>query len=226
MFKILLVEDDKNISEMITDYLTSESYIINTCFDGEDAINYFNREKYDLILLDLMIPKINGIDVLRKIRKTSTVPIIIITAKDDDNDKAVGLGLGADDYITKPFSLVELSARIKANIRRVTQYIEKKNNIIFVKDLEIDLDRYSVTKNDENLNFTQTEFGILKLLASNKGKVFSKEMIYNHVWNEPYYGEENVINLHIRRIRKKIEDKKENSYIKTLWGIGYCIEEE
>ena len=142
MFKILLVEDDKNISEMITDYLTSESYIINTCFDGEDAINYFNREKYDLILLDLMIPKINGIDVLRKIRKTSTVPIIIITAKDDDNDKAVGLGLGADDYITKPFSLVELSARIKANIRRVTQYIEKKNNIIFVKDLEIDLDRY------------------------------------------------------------------------------------
>lgn len=228
MLKVLLVEDDKNISEMITEYLINEEYVVTQAFDGEEAIRNFKVDSYDLILLDLMIPKIKGMDVLREVRKVSIVPIIIITAKDNDADKAVGLGLGADDYITKPFSLIELTARIKANIRRAKQYVKKEDNIMTIKDLKINLDRYSVIKNGKEIKLTYKEFEIFKLLATNSGQVFSKERIYTNVWNEPYYGEENVINLHIKRLRKKLTDCDEENieYIKTLWGIGYCIEED
>nr|WP_061994652.1 response regulator transcription factor [Clostridium sp. ATCC 25772] len=229
--KILLVEDDKNISEMVTEYLINDVYEVTQVYDGESAIDEFQANSYDLVLLDLMIPKINGIDVMKKIREHDFVPIIIITAKDNDSDKAIGLGFGADDYLTKPFSLIELSARIKANIRRVTKYVKEKSNnenkIIYVKDLEINVYKHSVIKEGKQLNLTYKEFEILKLLASNLGMVFSKEQIYNNIWKEPYYGEENVINVHMRRLRNKLSyDKSDFEYIKTLWGIGYKMEEE
>lgn len=231
--KILLVEDDKNISEMVTEYLINDRYEIAQAYDGESAMVKFQEQSYDLILLDLMIPKIHGLNVMRKIREKDVTPIIIITAKDNDTDKAMGLGLGADDYITKPFSLVELSARIKANIRRVTKYNKEKNNhehedeIICVKDLEINIYKHSVIKAGKQLNLTCKEFEILKLLASNLERVFSKEQIYNQIWKEPYFGEENVINVHMKRLRNKLgEDKSNVQYIKTLWGIGYKMEDK
>lgn len=231
--KILLVEDDKNISEMVTEYLINDRYEITQAYDGESAMVKFQEQSYDLILLDLMIPKIHGLNVMRKIREKDVTPIIIITAKDNDTDKAMGLGLGADDYITKPFSLVELSARIKANIRRVTKYNKEKNNhehedeIICVKDLEINIYKHSVIKAGKQLNLTCKEFEILKLLASNLERVFSKEQIYNQIWKEPYFGEENVINVHMKRLRNKLgEDKSNVQYVKTLWGIGYKMEDK
>ncbi|WP_353601169.1 response regulator transcription factor [Clostridium sp. KNHs214] len=233
MTKILLVEDDKNISEMVTEYLINDRYEITQAYDGESAMVKFQEQSYDLILLDLMIPKIHGLNVMRKIREKDVTPIIIITAKDNDTDKAMGLGLGADDYITKPFSLVELSARIKANIRRVTKYNKEKNNhehedeIICVKDLEINIYKHSVIKAGKQLNLTCKEFEILKLLASNLERVFSKEQIYNQIWKEPYFGEENVINVHMKRLRNKLgEDKSNVQYVKTLWGIGYKMEDK
>ena len=229
--KILLVEDDKNISEMITEYLINDTYEITQVYDGESAIDEFRAHSYDLVLLDLMIPKINGMNVMKKIREHDVTPIIIITAKDNDTDKAMGLGFGADDYLTKPFSLIELSARIKANIRRVTKYNKEKSGhedeIIYVKDLEINIYKHSVIKEGKQLNLTCKEFEILKLLASNLGRVFSKEQIYNQVWKDTYYGDENVINVHMKRLRNKLSDGKSNfEYIKTLWGIGYKMEEK
>jgi len=225
-----LVEDDKNISEMVAEYLINDTYEVTQAYDGESAIDKFLEDSYDLVLLDLMIPKINGMNVMRKIREKDFTPIIIITAKDNDTDKAMGLGLGADDYLTKPFSLIELSARIKANIRRVTKYNKEKSRyedeIIYVKDLEINTYKHSVIKERKQLNLTYKEFEILKLLASNLGRVFSKEQIYNQVWKEPYYGDENVINVHMKRLRNKLSDGKGDfQYIKTLWGIGYKMEE-
>ncbi|MEY8765006.1 response regulator transcription factor [Clostridium sp. MT-113] len=228
--RILLIEDDKDISEMVTEYLTGALYEVTQVYDGESAVGEFRKHPYDLVLLDLMIPKISGMRVMKKIREKDVTPIIIITARDSDMDKAVGLGLGADDYLTKPFSLVELSARIKANIRRATKYVKKqqedKNEVIYVKDLEINIDKHSVIKKGKQLDLTNKEFEILKLLASNLGRVFSKEQIYNQVWKEPYYGDENVINVHMRRLRSKLSQSKSDfQYIKTLWGIGYKMEE-
>ena len=230
MNKILLVEDDIELSDMLKNYLINDGFDVKTAYDGQEAITKFNNEKFDLLLLDIMIPKIDGMTVLKKIREKNTIPILIISAKDTDLDKALGLGFGADDYISKPFSLVEVSARIKANIRRATKYInaknEKNNNILYVKDLEIDLLNFAVNKNGENLRLTLRVFDILKLFATNKNRVFTKAQIYEFVWKETYYGDENVINVHIRRLREKIEDDPSNPiYIKTLWGIGYRMED-
>jgi DNA-binding response OmpR family regulator len=228
--KILLVEDDKNISEMVCDYLEGESYEVIQVYDGNEAIHKFEKDKYDAALVDLMLPSSSGLEVIKAIRATSMIPIIIITAKDSDVDKAMGLNLGADDYVTKPFSIIELSARIKANIRRATKYnhIEtEKNSIISIKDLEINITQYQVKRNEELLNLTHTEFEILRLLASNPGRAFSKEQIYNLIWKEPYYGNESVLNTHMNRLRSKLRIEKEDTeYIKTLWGIGYKMEED
>lgn len=227
---ILLVEDDKNIGEMIYDFLTSENYMVETAIDGQTAINIFKDHTFDIVLLDLMLPKSSGFEVLKYIRGVSVIPIIIATAKDSDTDKMMGLNLGADDYITKPFSLVELLARIKANIRRATVYSNldsSHNKIIQYKDLTINVSKYTVSKNDTDLNLTHTEFEIIRLLAANQGRAFSKEQLYNAIWKEPYYGNENVLNTHINRLRNKLSgDANKNQYIKTLWGIGYKMEEE
>ena len=227
---ILLVEDDKNIREMVYDFLISENYSVKTAIDGNTAIEIFKNYSFDIILLDLMLPKSSGFEVLKSIRSVSVVPVIITTAKDSDTDKMLGLNLGADDYITKPFSIVELLARIKANIRRATVYSSSRNSqdmVIRYKDLIINISKYVVSKNGIDLNLTHTEFEIVKLLATNQGRAFSKEQLYNAIWKEPYYGNENVLNTHINRLRNKLSDGIEkNNYIKTLWGIGYKMEEE
>lgn len=231
MHKILLVEDDIALSDMLKGYLVNDGFEVKTAYDGQEAIDMFNCEKFDLLLLDLMIPKIDGMTVLKTIRKKDLTPILIISAKDTDLDKALGLGFGADDYISKPFSLVEVSARIKANIRRATKYIvpvieEKKNDILHIKDLNIDILNFRVTKRGQVLKLTSREFELLKLFATNKNRVFTKAQIYGFIWDDAYYGDENVINVHIRRLREKIEDDPSNPiYIKTLWGIGYKMED-
>lgn len=226
--KILLVEDDIAINEMVKDYLIKEGFKVITAYDGYEALNIFNREAFDLILLDLMLPRINGMDLMRMIREKNMIPILIMSAKDSDVDKAVGLGLGADDYISKPFSMIELSARIKAALRRASQYSKisktEESSIIKLGDLEISLDNFSVLKNGDRIELTSKEFDILKLFVSNPSRVFTKAQIYNLVWNDNYYGDDNVINVHMRRLREKIEENpSQPKYIKTLWGIGYKL---
>lgn len=231
MDKILLVEDDNDIREMLIDYLGGEGYLIEEFGDSLALKNWNNFDQYKIALVDLMLPHGSGFDVIKKIRKKSTIPIIIITAKNSDHDKTMGLALGADDYVTKPFSIVELSARIKANLRRVLKYdavMNIKEEIIILNDLEINLSSHEVMRNNEYLNLTYTEFEILSLLAKNRGRAFSKEQIYQYIWKETYYGNENVLNSHMNRLRNKLKiDHEDNTeYIKTLWGIGYKIEIE
>ncbi|MEK4521052.1 response regulator transcription factor [Psychrobacillus sp. FSL W7-1457] len=226
--RILLVEDDESISEMVEKYLRSEGFIITTVNNGEAAVKQNQSSAFDLIILDIMMPKLDGLEVLRIIRETSAVPILIMSAKDSDVDKALGLGLGADDYLAKPFSLLELSARVKAAIRRATQYSREQQvieDVIEIGDLKIDVTNFMVTKGKEQIKLTAKEFAILKLFASNQNRVFTKQQIYQLVWDDEYYGDENIINVHMRRLREKIEEEPSNPrYIKTLWGIGYKLE--
>lgn len=226
--KILLVEDDLSIQEMVKGYLTKEGFVVAVASDGEEGMTRFLEDQFDLIILDIMMPKIDGLEVMNMIRKKSSVPILIMSAKDTDLDKALGLGLGADDYICKPFSMIELSARVKAGIRRSTTYSapqQKQDDMIVVGDLKVDTANFTVQKNNEAIKLTSKEFELLKLFATNQNRVFTKAQIYNLIWNEEYYGDENVINVHMRRLREKIEDDpSEPQYIKTLWGIGYKLE--
>lgn len=238
MQRVLLIEDDVDISTMVSSYLVREGYEVDTAFDGEAAVKMVhNGTAYSLVLLDLMLPKVSGMDVLQSIRAVSLVPVLIMSAKDSDVDKALGLGFGADDYITKPFSMIELAARVKAAIRRAgyaavdagTNSSAAEQNlanttIISLRGLTVDLDNFSVLKNGEELKLTAKEFHILKLFVSNPGRVYTKAQIYNLVWEDDYYGDENVINVHMRRLREKIEDDPSHpEYIKTLWGIGYKL---
>ncbi len=228
--KVLFAEDDKKISEMVKEFLSSEKHSVQTADNGAEAVELFQKDSFDLVLLDLMLPKTGGLEVLKYIRSVSVVPVIIVTAKDSDTDKMMGLNMGADDYITKPFSLVELLARMKANIRRATVYSTSESTqkkVIRYRDLSIHLSEYQVRREGKDLNLTHTEFEILKLLVTNQGRAFSKEQLYHAVWKEPYYGNENVLNTHMNRLRNKLscgEEKK--AYIRTLWGIGYKMEEE
>lgn len=228
---ILLIEDDPSISEMVKNYLISDGFKVVTAFNGEEGINEFLRDSFDIVVLDIMMPKLNGMEVMKVIREKSTVPILIMSAKDTDVDKAIGLGLGADDYISKPFSMVEFSARVKAAIRRGKMYSYSPSNQEEVKsinfhEISLDLNNFSVTKNGEKIQLTSKEFDILKLFITNPNRVFTKAQIYNLIWNDEYYGDENVINVHVRRLREKIEeDASKPKYIKTLWGIGYRLED-
>ena len=225
--KILLVEDDIEISTMLKNFLITENFEVITALDGESACEKFFSDNFSLVLLDLMIPKMNGIEVMSKIREHNTVPIIIISAKDTDSDKTLGLGLGADDYITKPFSVTEVLARIKANIRRSTQYAmgtSMEQPVITQGVLSMNLNDYSVKKNGKEIELTAKEFEILKLLLQNPKKVYTKEQIYSLVWNDAYLGDENAVNVHISRLRTKIEDNpRDPQYIITFWGIGYKL---
>jgi len=225
--KILLVEDDAEISEMLKNFLETENFAVITAYDGESACKLFCADTYSLVLLDLMIPKRSGMEVMKSIRENSTVPIIILSAKDTDSDKTLGLSLGADDYVTKPFSVTEVLARIKANIRRNTQYaagIEQEEEVIKKGALTINLNDYTVLKNGEKIELTAKEFEILKLLMKNPKKVYTKEQLYALVWNDVYVGDENAVNVHISRLRNKIEDNPRNpQYVVTVWGIGYKL---
>ena len=220
MQRILLIEDDHSISEMVDHYLTKEGFEVVLAFDGEEGVRLF---------LDIMLPKLNGMDFLKLIREQSKVPVLMISAKDGDVDKALGLGFGADDYIAKPFSMIELTARIKAAIRRATQYSASEpanQKLVRIHELTIDIENVSVQKNGEPLQLTSTEWKMLTLFVTNPKKVFTKEQIYRSVWNEDYFGDQNIINVHMRRLREKIEDDPSSpQYIKTLWGIGYKLGE-
>lgn len=226
--RILLIEDDEEIRTMIKDYLTGE-FEVCPFPDGKSAIeNGGDCSEYLLALIDLMLPDICGMEVIKAIRRVSTIPIIIITAKDNDTDKSLGLNLGADDYVVKPFSLIELTARIKANIRRARTYQQpSQNTIVKIKDLEIDTLSHTVKRQGKCLDLTPIEFEILHLLASHPGQAFSKERLYERICKEPYFGNENVLNTHINRLRLKLKNSPEDKtvYIKTLWGIGYKMEE-
>lgn len=225
--KILLVEDDPEISGMLETFLATENFEVTTAFDGESACEKFAEGEYSLVLLDLMIPKKNGMEVMKVIREKSTVPVIIMSAKDTDSDKTLGLGLGADDYITKPFSVTELLARIKANIRRSTQYAAQEKgekDVLTRGGLFLDAEEYSVTKNGEKKELTAKEFEILKLLMENPKKVYTKEQIYAHVWKDAYFGDENAVNVQISRLRNKLEDNpRDPRIVVTVWGIGYKL---
>lgn len=228
MKRILLVEDEKEISLMVKNYLTKEGYIVDTVFNGEEGLFQFRQKDYSLVILDIMMPKMDGIELIKRIREKSNVPAIILSAKDGEIDKALGLGFGADDYVAKPFSMVELSARVKAAIRRATEYSKKEVNqekTIKLDDLTIDINNYSVKRGDEYLKLTSKEFEIFKLFLTNPNIVFTKEQIYRQVWEDDFMGDDNIINVHIRRLREKVErDPSKPKYIKTLWGIGYKYE--
>lgn len=227
--RILLVEDDLEISEMLKDYLTAENYEVICAADGQEACEQFDASDFDLVLLDLMIPKISGMEVMQHIRKTSVVPILIVSAKDTETDKTLGLGLGADDYITKPFSVVEVLARIKSNIRRAKQYAPlpaapSEPVVLTAGDLTLNLEDYTALKAGQKIDLTAKEFEILKLLMKNPKKVYTKEQLYSLVWKDAYVGDENAVNVHISRLRNKIEaDPRKPKYILTVWGIGYKL---
>lgn len=226
--KILLVEDDAEISEMLKNFLMTENFEVVTAYDGESACEKFFVDEYSIVLLDLMIPKISGMEVMKTIRVSSTVPIMILSAKDTDSDKTLGLGLGADDYVTKPFSVTEVLARIKANIRRNTQYTAavaaEEEEILTKGELVLNLNAYSVMKNGKKVELTAKEFEILKLLMKNPKKVYTKEQLYSQIWKDAYMGDENAVNVHISRLRNKIEDNpRDPDYVVTVWGIGYKL---
>lgn len=225
--KILLVEDDTEIREMLENFLITEHFEVVTACDGESACEKFFADEYSIVLLDLMIPKLSGMEVMKTIRASSTVPIMIISAKDTDSDKTLGLGLGADDYVTKPFSVTEVLARIKANIRRNTQYAasaDAEEDSITRGELTLATKDYSVTKSGVKIELTAKEFAILHLLMKNPKKVYTKEQMYSLVWNDAYMGDENAVNVHISRLRNKIEDNpRDPKYVVTVWGIGYKL---
>jgi DNA-binding response OmpR family regulator len=228
--RILLAEDDREINKLIKDHLELENFAVLSAFNGEEALSLFKGEQFDLILLDLMLPKVSGMEILKIIREESLLPVLIISAKGSDLDKALGLGFGADDYISKPISMIELTARVHAAIRRATQYIPTVNHsdpeIIHFKKLSLDVSTFSVKVNDQFVQLTSKEFHILKLFMTNRNRVFTKEQIYHFIWQDDYYGNENVINVHIRRLRGKIEEDPSNpQYIRTIWGIGYKLGE-
>lgn len=226
--KLLLIEDDLEICQMIKDFLVGEDFEVVVTFNGEDGCSEFSKGTYDLVLLDIMMPKLNGMEVMQYIRMKSTVPIIIISAKDTDYDKSLGLGLGADDYITKPFSMTELLARVKSNIRRNTLYSQTPSSevpqILSAGEIVLNPGDFTVCRRGEKIELTAKEFEILKLLLENPKKVYTKSQIYTKIWKDAYLGDENAVNVHISRLRTKIEDNPRTpKYIVTVWGIGYKL---
>ncbi|MGH4138713.1 response regulator transcription factor [Clostridium sp.] len=225
---ILIVEDEQDIRELLEIHLSKEGYNIFTAEDGVQALDLFQNKDIDIALLDVMIPKINGFKVLKKIRETSEIPVIFITAREDESDKILGLGLGADDYVLKPFSPIEIIARVKAQLRRYYKYSNKthKTEIIIIGELMLDKESCSIYKNDIELALNPKEYRLLAFILENPGKVYTKKQLYEIVWENPYYGDSNTIMVHISHIREKIEeDPKNPKYLKTIRGIGYKMEQ-
>ena len=230
MYNILVVDDDKEIVESIEIYLKNEGFNMFKAFNGIEALEILVEKEIHLILMDIMMPKLDGIKATIKIREEKNIPIILVSAKSEDTDKIIGLNIGADDYITKPFNPLELIARVKSNLRRYVT-LGNYDNDNFNKDilksggLELNISTKEVKVDGEIVKITPIEFKILKLLLSNKGRVFSIDEIYEKVWNEESFNVENTVAVHIRRIREKIEiNPKEPRYLKVVWGVGYKIE--
>lgn len=232
--RILIVDDEKEIRDLVDIYLKGEGYETLKAENGEEALNLLEKEKVDLIILDIMMPKVNGIEACLKIREEREMPIIMLSAKSEDMDKILGLNTGADDYLTKPFNPLELVARVKSQLRRYKKFNKTSNeenavitleNTLEVEDITINLETHEVFKDGEEIKLTPTEFDILVLLAENRGKVFSIENIYNSVWKQEFMQSDNTVMVHIRKVREKIEeDPRKPKYIKTVWGVGYKID--
>ena len=229
MYNILVCDDDKEIVEAIEIYLAQEGYHILKAYDGMEALDILEREEVNLLILDVMMPRMDGIRATLKIRERNSIPIIILSAKSEDADKILGLNVGADDYVTKPFNPLELVARVKSQLRRYNQLggsvKEEKDEIYEVGGLRINDDLKEVTVDGEPVKLTPIEYNILLLLMKNQGRVFSIGQIYESIWNEEAIGADNTVAVHIRHIREKIEiNPKDPRYLKVVWGVGYKIE--
>lgn len=228
---ILVVDDEQEIADLVEIYLVSDGYKVFKASNAQDGLDILEKEDIQLCLLDIMMPGMNGLEMCKKIRETNNIPIIMLSAKSTDLDKILGLGTGADDYVVKPFNPLELTARVKSQLRRYTQLNPNSNvhetvkNEISIRGLTINKDNHKVTVYDEEVKLTPIEFDILYLLASNPGKVFSTDEIFEKVWNEKVYEANNTVMVHIRRLRGKMkEDERQDKIITTVWGVGYKIE--
>lgn len=233
---ILIIDDEKEIRDLVGIYLTNEGYNVLKAVDGLEGLEYLDKETVHLVILDIMMPRLDGIQSCLKIRESRNVPIIMLSAKSQDIDKIMGLTTGADDYVTKPFQPLELVARVKSQLRRYLRLNQADGNpqsnrthqtdSISIDGLFINVTRHEVTVEDREIKLTPREFTILELLARNPNVVFNTEKIYERVWNEPFYESENTVMVHIRNLREKIEDNPRSPrYIKTVWGVGYKIEQ-
>ena len=228
---ILVVDDEKEIADLVEIYLVSDGYKVFKASSAEEGLKILAEEDIRLVLLDIMMPGMDGITMCKKIRENSNIPIIMLSAKSGDLDKIMGLGTGADDYVTKPFNPLELTARVKSQLRRYTQLnpnntvSERASNEINIRGLSINKDNHKVTIDGEEIKLTPIEFDILYLLSSNQGKVFTTDEIFEKVWNEKVYEANNTVMVHIRRLRGKMkEDSRQDKIITTVWGVGYKIE--
>ena len=228
---ILVVDDEQEIADLVEIYLVCDGYKVFKASNAQDGLDILEKEDIQLCLLDIMMPGMNGLEMCKKIRETNNIPIIMLSAKSTDLDKILGLGTGADDYVVKPFNPLELTARVKSQLRRYTQLNPNSNvhetlkNEISIRGLTINNDNHKVTVYDEEVKLTPIEFDILYLLASNPGKVFSTDEIFEKVWNEKVYEANNTVMVHIRRLRGKMkEDERQDKIITTVWGVGYKIE--
>ena len=225
---ILVCDDDKEIVEAIEIYLSQEGYRVLKAYDGAQAVEMLEKNEVQLLIIDIMMPRLDGIRATLKIRENSSIPIIILSAKSEDADKILGLNIGADDYVTKPFNPLELVARVKSQIRRYTKLgtvADEQQNVFQTGGLIINDDLKEVTVDGEPVKLTPIEYNILLLLVKNQGKVFSINQIYESIWNEDAIGADNTVAVHIRHIREKIEiNAKEPRYLKVVWGIGYKVE--
>ncbi len=232
--RILIVDDEKEIRDLIDIYLKGEGYETLKAENGEEALEILEENEVDLIILDIMMPKVNGIEACLKIREAREMPIIMLSAKSEDMDKILGLNTGADDYLTKPFNPLELVARVKSQLRRYKRFNHitskadiqiQEENILEIDELTVNLETHEVFKDGEEIKLTPTEFDILVLLGENRGKVFSIENIYSSVWKQDFMQSDNTVMVHIRKVREKIEeDPRKPKYIKTVWGVGYKID--
>lgn len=228
---ILVCDDDKEIVEAISIYLKQEGYTVVPAYNGREALKIAKEQELHLIILDIMMPELDGIHALLKLREDSSIPVILLSAKSEDVDKILGLNVGADDYVTKPFNPLELVARVKSQLRRYTKLggmeIPDNKNVLVNGAITLDREQKLVTVDGEPVKLTPTEFKILQLLMENVGTVFSSAQIYERIWEEDAYATDNIVSVHIRRIREKIEiDPKNPDYVKVMWGVGYRMEKK
>lgn len=222
MYKVLIADDNKQIVSILSEYCKKNNFTVSTVFDGEAALKEIEENEFDIILLDVMMPKKDGFDVCRQVRTFSNVPIIMITARGEDYEKIMGLEIGADDYIVKPFSPGEIIARINAILRRITPKNDESAKIFIFDNLEIDLNNFTVKINDEIISLTKKEIEILWTLATNQNKVFTRENLLDLIWGFDYFGESRTVDTHIKRLRAKLDNYKHEKWnIKTIWGVGY-----